>query len=63
MRGGLKPGGLKSGILRYVNWNLVTRLLPATTCWDFQMFDAQWLKIKTVIENSSSHMHVARAYF
>ena len=38
-------------------------LLPAKTCWDFQMFDAQRLKIKTVIVNSSSQMHVTRAYF
>ena len=27
------------------------------------MFDAQRLKIKTVIVNSSGHMHVTRAYF
>ena len=27
------------------------------------MFDAQGLKIKTAIANSSSHMHVMHAYF
>ena len=61
--GGLKTGGGELKVGFYGMSTETQSLLPATICWDFQMFDAQRLKIKTVIVNSSSHMRVTRAYF